>query len=221
MINNDWDNLLKPEFQKSYFIALVQKVKDQYAIGDCYPPINKVFDALRKTSFAATKVVILGQDPYHNPNEAMGLCFSVPEGIAFPPSLANILTELNHDLGYEIPQSGDLSKWADQGVLLLNTILSVSRNKPLSHQNLGWLTFTDHIISLLNTKPGPMVFVLWGSHARSKKVLLNNPQHLIIENVHPSPLSAYRGFFGSKPFSKINTYLLQNGVAPIDFNLCH
>ena len=221
MINNDWDELLKSEFQKPYFFDLVQKVKIEYAKGDCYPPINQIFTALRKTAYSATKVVILGQDPYHNPNEAMGLCFSVPKGVVFPPSLQNIFTELKHDLGYEIPKSGDLSKWANNGVLLLNTILSVERNHPLSHQFIGWLTFTDYIISLLNTKPEPLVFVLWGQHARSKKALLNNPKHLIIENVHPSPLSAYRGFFDSKPFSQINNYLLQNGVSPIDFDLSH
>jgi len=219
MIHNDWDDLLKEEFQKPYFQTLTQAVKSEYEKGPCFPPIHMVFNALRNTSFADTKVVILGQDPYHNFNEAMGLCFSVPDGVAIPPSLQNIFTELHSDIGIAIPSSGDLTPWTKQGVLLLNTILSVRKNQPLSHQSLGWETFTDHIISLLNEKDAPLVFVLWGSHARSKKVFLNNPKHLIIENVHPSPLSVYRGFFGSKPFSKINQFLIKNGMKPIDFDL--
>lgn len=221
MTHNDWDRLLQPEFQKPYFQKLTETVKYEYTMDECYPPIHMVFNALRNTSYQDTKVVILGQDPYHNPKEAMGLCFSVPKGVAIPPSLQNIFTELNQDLGVPIPASGDLTYWAKQGVLLLNTIMSVRRNQPLSHQSLGWEVFTDHIISLLNEKDSPVVFVLWGSHARSKKSLLNNPKHLIIENVHPSPLSVYRGFFGSKPFSKINRFLVQNGLKPIDFDLTH
>jgi uracil-DNA glycosylase len=219
MTNNDWDELLKPEFQKPYFVPLVNSVKAEYAAHPCFPPIHMVFNALRHTAYQDVKVVILGQDPYHNPGEAMGLCFSVPAGVPFPPSLENILTELSSDLGCPNPVSGDLTKWTAEGVLLLNTILSVRKNSPLSHQNLGWQTFTDHIITLLDQKDTPIVFVLWGSHARSKKILLRNPRHLIIENVHPSPLSAYRGFFGSRPFSKINDYLVKNGVKPIDFDL--
>jgi len=219
MINNDWDDLLAAEFKKPYFLTLVQTIKTAYAEGPCYPPIHAVFQALRLTAYADCKVVILGQDPYHNPGEAMGLCFSVPAGIPLPPSLQNILTELSSDLGCKLPTSGDLSKWAHQGVLLLNTILTVGKNHPLSHQNLGWETFTDHVISLLDHKPGPLVFVLWGSQAKSKKSLLSNPDHLVIENVHPSPLSVYRGFYGSRPFSHINAYLIKSGVKPIDFDL--
>jgi uracil-DNA glycosylase len=221
MINNDWDNLLKDEFQKPYFLSLTTSIKDEYAHHICYPPINHVFDALRLTAYQDVKVVILGQDPYHNPGEAMGLCFSVPEGIPIPPSLMNILTELKADLGCEIPLSGDLTKWGKEGVLLLNTILSVRKNQPLSHRLYGWETLTDAIIQLLNQKQEPMVFVLWGSHARSKKILLNNAKHLIIENVHPSPLSTYRGFFGSRPFSKINQFLRSQNSSPIDFDLNH
>lgn len=219
MIGNDWDALLEGEFREPYFRDLVKTVKEEYARHACHPPIHMVFNALRKTPFSSVKAVILGQDPYHQPGQAMGLCFSVPAGIPFPPSLENIFTELQSDLGCPKPTSGDLSKWAAEGVLLLNTILSVRENSPLSHQDLGWQTFTDGIIKMLDAKSEPLVFVLWGSHARSKKVLLQNPAHLVIENVHPSPLSAYRGFFGSRPFSQINAYLLKNGVKPIDFDL--
>lgn len=219
MIGNDWDGLLAGEFAEPYFKELVQTVKGEYARHLCHPPIHMVFNALRKTPFSAVKAVILGQDPYHQPGQAMGLCFSVPSGVPFPPSLENIFQELQSDLGCPKPVSGDLSKWAAEGVLLLNTILSVRENSPLSHQDLGWQTFTDRIIRMLDAKPEPLVFVLWGSHARSKKALLQNPAHLVIENVHPSPLSAYRGFFGSRPFSQINAYLLRHGVKPIDFDL--
>jgi len=219
MTHNDWDDLLRSEFQKPYFLDLAKTVQAEYAAGPCYPPIHMVFNALRQTAFHDVKVVILGQDPYHNPGEAMGLCFSVPAGVPFPPSLDNILTELTSDLGCPKPASGDLTKWTHEGVLLLNTILSVRKNHPLSHQDLGWQTFTDHIISLLDRKEAPVVFVLWGSHARSKKILLHNPRHLVLENVHPSPLSAYRGFFGSRPFSKINDFLVKNGASPVDFDL--
>jgi len=221
MIGNDWDALLDPEFRKPYFQDLVRRVKSEYAASTCYPPIHSVFQALRETAFRDTKVVLLGQDPYHQPGQAMGLCFSVPEGGELPPSLDNIFTELVNDLGVPRPHSGDLTRWARRGVLLLNTILSVRRGAPLSHQGLGWESFTDHIITRLNEKPGPLVFVLWGSQARSKKALLSHPDHLIIENVHPSPLSAYRGFFGSKPFSRINAYLSAHGADPIDFDLTH
>ncbi len=219
MLNNDWDDLLKDEFQKPYFITLVNDIKEEYSKHICYPPIHDVFHALRKTSWKDTKVLILGQDPYHNPGQAMGLSFSVPKGIAFPPSLQNIFTELTTDLGIKMPTSGDLTRWSEQGVLLLNAILSVRQNQPLSHQKTGWIQFTDHIISLLGQKEEPMVFVLWGSFARSKKNLIQLPHHLIIENVHPSPLSSYRGFFGSKPFSKINQFLVSSHQKPINFTL--
>ncbi len=219
MLNNDWDDLLKAEFKQDYFLKLVENIQEEYRLYTCYPPIHDVFHALRLTAYKDTKVLILGQDPYHNPNQAMGLAFSVNKDVALPPSLVNIFAELNSDLGYKIPISGDLSAWAKNGVLLLNAILSVRKNQPLSHQKYDWTRFTDYIIKLLNEKETPLVFVLWGSFARSKKQLITNPIHLIIENVHPSPLSAYRGFFGSKPFSKINAFLVKSGQAPIDFKL--
>ncbi len=219
MIGNDWDTLLEDEFNKPYFIACKSKVIEDYKKYTCYPPIHNVFDAFRLSSYKETKVLILGQDPYHNPAQAMGLAFSVPKGIKVPPSLVNIYQELHNDLACEIPKSGDLTGWGKQGVLLLNAILSVRLNSPLSHKDFGWTTFTDHIIEMLNEKKQPMVFVLWGSFARSKKKLITNKHHLIVENVHPSPLSAYRGFFHSKPFSTINHFLKSTNQTPIDFCL--
>ncbi|XFA99670.1 uracil-DNA glycosylase [Candidatus Izemoplasma sp. B36] len=219
MINNDWDIILEEEFNKPYFIECKEKVIEDYKKHICYPPINKVFDAFRLSSYKDTKVLILGQDPYHNPNQAMGLAFSVPKGIAIPPSLVNIYTELNNDLGCKKPTHGDLTSWGKSGVLLLNAILSVRKNQPLAHKDYGWMTFTDNIIKLLNEKQTPVVFVLWGSFARSKKKLITNSRHLIIENVHPSPLSSYRGFFNSSPFSKINHFLEATNQTPIDFCL--
>ncbi len=219
MIGNDWDKILNTEFEKPYFIELKNKVIEDYKNHVCYPPINMVFDAFRLSSYQDTKVLILGQDPYHNPKQAMGLAFSVPDGVDIPPSLVNIYKELHSDIGCERPKSGDLTEWGRSGVLLLNAILSVRKNQPLSHSDFGWTIFTDNIISLLNDKTTPMIFVLWGSFARSKKRLIKNPIHLIIENVHPSPLSSYRGFFGAKPFSKINEFLIQTNQKPINFCL--
>ncbi len=219
MIGNDWDRLLEDEFGKEYFQKLTKDIVAEYRRYTCYPPIHDVFNALRLTSYAHTKVLLLGQDPYHNPGQAMGLAFSVNKGVPLPPSLENIFKELRSDIGCQAPQSGDLTPWAKQGVLLLNAILSVRSYRALSHQQYGWAVFTDHIISLLNEKKTPVVFVLWGSFARSKKVLITNPIHHIIENVHPSPLSASRGFFGARPFSKINQFLTETGQKPIDFCL--
>jgi len=219
VLDNDWRVLLEPEFAKPYFIELTARVKDAYLAGPCYPPINQVFNAFRRTPYASVKVVILGQDPYHNPGEAMGLCFSVPDGVPLPPSLQNILKELRDDLGIAPPRSGDLTAWADRGVLLLNTIMTVEEHRPLSHKNIGWVTFTDRVISLLNDHPEPLAFVLWGANARSKKALLTNPRHLVLESPHPSPLSANNGFFGSRPFSKINRFLETTGRGPVDFDL--
>jgi uracil-DNA glycosylase len=219
MLNNDWDVILQPTFQEPYFVELVRSVKDEYRQYPCYPPINDVFHALRLTSFEATKVVILGQDPYHNPGEAMGLAFSVPAGTALPPSLQNIFAELQTDLGVPLPKSGDLSEWAKQGVLLINAVMTVRQHQPASHQRLGWLTFTDLLLTLLNAKTTPVVFVLWGNFARGKRALLTNPIHLVLESAHPSPLSAYRGFFGSKPYSSINRFLVSTGQRPIDFSI--
>lgn len=217
MLNNDWDALLQPTFQEPYFVELVRQVKDEYRQYPCYPPLTDVFHALRLTSFEATKVVILGQDPYHNPGEAMGLAFSVPGSTPVPPSLQNIFAELQTDLGIPLPASGDLTEWAKQGVLLINAVMTVRQHQPASHQRLGWLTFTDHILTLLNAKTTPVVFVLWGNFARGKRALLTNPIHLVLESAHPSPLSAYRGFFESKPFSRINRFLVSTGQRPIDF----
>jgi uracil-DNA glycosylase len=218
MLNNDWDEILAPVFQESWFKELTARVKQAYASARCYPPIHSVFHALRLTSYASTRVVILGQDPYHQPGQAMGLAFSVPQGTPLPPSLENIFAELESDLGVPKSASGDLTRWARQGVLLLNASLSVEEGKPTSHAGYGWQTFTDRILELLNNKTTPVVFILWGSYARSKKALLSNPIHHVIESAHPSPLSAYRGFFGSKPFSKTNGFLFRAGLPPIDWN---
>lgn len=217
MIGNDWDILLEDEFNRQYFKELKTRIIEDYNASACYPPIHNVFDAFRLSSYENTKVLILGQDPYHNPKQAMGLAFSVPDGIKPPPSLVNIYKELVSDLECEKPKNGDLTVWGKSGVLLLNAILTVKENQPLSHKDYGWISFTDHIIKMLNDKKTPVVFVLWGSFARSKKTLITNPSHLIIENVHPSPLSAYRGFFQSKPFSTINHFLERTNQQPIDF----
>ncbi|MBN2504623.1 MAG: uracil-DNA glycosylase [Bacilli bacterium] len=219
MINNDWDELLGAEFAKPYFLKLVEDIKEEYLQHTCYPPINQVFNAFRLTPYKDVKVLLLGQDPYPNPNQAMGLAFSVNDGIALPKSLINIYMELSSDLQIKTPASGNLTGWARNGVLLLNAILSVRQGEPLSHQKYDWTTFTDEVIKLLNQKTTPIVFVLWGNYARSKKQLITNPIHLVIENVHPSPLSASRGFFGARPFSKINDFLRSTNQEPIDFSL--
>ncbi len=219
MINNDWDELLAMEFRKPYFLKLVDDIKQEYREYTCYPPISHVFNAFRFTPYEKVKVLILGQDPYPNPDQAMGLAFSVNKGIELPKSLQNIFQELISDLGISYPISGDLTPWAKEGVLLLNAILSVRRGMPASHQKYGWTTFTDEVIRMLDEKKTPMVFVLWGNYARSKKPLIKSDRHLIIENVHPSPLSASRGFFGARPFSRINAFLETTGQKPIDFRL--
>jgi uracil-DNA glycosylase len=216
LFNNDWDFVLNGEISKSYFKKLLKDVEREYDNYICYPPKEQLFNAFCLTSFANTKVLILGQDPYHNPKQAMGLAFSVNKGIKLPPSLENIFKELNSDLGIK-NESGDLTTWAKSGVLLLNAILSVRQNQPLSHAQIGWQTFTDQIISILNKKEEPMVFVLWGAYARTKKKLITDRKHFIIENVHPSPLSSYRGFFNSKPFSKINAFLKLTNQQEINF----
>lgn len=206
MINKKWDIVLKEELKKEYFRNLGIFVKKEYKEKTIFPPYQNIFDALRFTDYDDVKVVILGQDPYHGLGEAHGLSFSVKEGISMPPSLQNIFKELYNDLGIKRNKS-DLTDWAKEGVLLLNSIMTVEKDKPLSHKDRGWEIFTDNIISKLNDREDPVIFVLWGSFARSKKVLITNSRHKIIESVHPSPLSAHRGFFGSKPFSKINKYL--------------
>lgn len=206
MINKNWDIVLKSELKKEYFKKLGSFIKEEYNKKIIYPPYNKIFDSLRLTDYDKVKVVILGQDPYHGENEAHGLSFSVKQGVKMPPSLFNIFKELYNDLSIKRTNT-DLTDWAKQGVLLLNSILTVEKDIPLSHKNKGWETFTDNIIKILNEREEPVIFLLWGSYARSKKYLITNKQHKIIESVHPSPLSANRGFFGSKPFSKINNQL--------------
>ena len=206
MINKKWDIVLKDEFKKEYFRNLGIFVKNEYKTKTVFPSYENIFDALRFTDYDEVKVVILGQDPYHGLGEAHGLSFSVREGIKMPPSLQNIFKELYSDLGIKRTKS-DLTDWAKEGVLLLNSIMTVVKDTPLSHKNKGWEIFTDTVISKLNEREEPVIFLLWGSFARSKKELITNKQHKIIESVHPSPLSANRGFFGSKPFSKINNYL--------------
>ena len=214
MINKKWDIVLKDELKKDYFKNLGIFVKKEYKTKRIFPPYNNIFDALRYTDYDDVKVVILGQDPYHGLGEAHGLSFSVHQNVAMPPSLQNIFKELENDLKIKRSNS-DLTDWAKQGVLLLNSIMTVEMDKPLSHQNKGWEIFTDNIIKLLNKRDKPVIFVLWGSFARSKKSLIDENKHYIIESVHPSPLSAYRGFFGSKPFSKINNYLKKNNIEEI------
>ena len=209
LINKKWDIILEPEFKQDYFKKLGIFVKQEYKSKTCFPPYSHIFDALRFTDYDDVKVVILGQDPYHGLGEANGLSFSVNSNIPNPPSLQNIFKELEDDLGIKRDES-DLSDWAKEGVLLLNSIMTVEKDKPLSHKDKGWEIFTDNIIKYLNEREDPVIFLLWGSFARSKKSLITNKRHYIIESVHPSPLSAYRGFFGSKPFSKINKILESN-----------
>lgn len=214
MINKKWDIILKDEFKKDYFRNLGCFVKSEYKKHICYPKYSDVFNALRFTDYDEVKVVILGQDPYHGEGEAHGLSFSVHDDVKRPPSLNNILKELNSDLG--IVRSGnELTDWAKQGVLLLNSVLTVVKDTPLSHKGKGWEIFTDNIIRYLNDRNEPIVFILWGSYARSKKELITNKKHFIIESAHPSPLSASRGFFGSRPFSRANDFLVKNGISPI------
>lgn len=216
MINKNWDKVLENEFKKDYFKNLGLFVKDEYKNKIVYPEYNDIFNALRYTDYNEVKAVILGQDPYHGEGEAHGLSFSVREGVKMPPSLINIFKELESDLGIKRDVS-DLTDWAKKGVFLLNSIMTVVKDSPLSHKEKGWEVFTDNIIKYLNERNEPIVFLLWGSYARSKKILITNKRHLILESVHPSPLSAYRGFFGSKPFSKINSFLEKNNIEKIEW----
>ena len=219
MIGNDWDILLQDEYQKEYFKKLLDFVKKEYQTKTIYPKQNEVFNAFRYTSFDNVKVVILGQDPYHGPNQAEGLSFSVSNEVLKPPSLQNIFKELESDLGISFPKSNSLKPWAKQGVLLLNAVLTVEEHKPTSHKDKGWETFTDDIIKILNNKQEPVVFILWGAYARNKKSLITNSKHLIIESAHPSPFSARNGFFGSKPFSRTNKFLRENNLKEIDWRV--
>ena len=217
MINKNWDVILKDEFKKEYFKKLGIFVKSEYKNKICFPKYEDLFNALRYIDYNDVKVVILGQDPYHGINEAHGLSFSVKDNVKRPPSLNNIFKELESDLGIK-KTNNDLTNWAKQGVLLLNSIMSVVKDSPLSHKEKGWEIFTDNIIKKLNEREKPMVFILWGGYARSKKQLITNKNHYIIESVHPSPLSAYHGFFGSRPFSKANNFLIKNNIEPIDWS---
>lgn len=216
MIGNDWDDILKDEFRKKYFLELINKINNDYRHKNVYPKYEDIFNALKLTPYNKVKVVILGQDPYHGYNQAHGLSFSVNDNVLRPPSLNNIIKELYSDLGI-LKKNNNLTSWALEGVLLLNSILTVEENKPLSHKDYGWMLFTDEIIKKLNSREDPVIFILWGNYAKSKKVYINNSKHYIIESNHPSPLSASRGFFGSKPFSKVNIILEQLGKKKIDW----
>lgn len=219
MPTTDWNPVLRAELTKPYWAPLQEFMRAERERYPVYPPHDQVFAALHLTPYADTRVVILGQDPYHGPRQAHGLCFSVADGVPPPPSLVNIFKELRDDLGVEPPRSGNLERWARQGVLLLNTTLTVRGGAAASHQGKGWETFTDEVIRAVDAKPHPVVFILWGGHARRKKALVDTTRHTIIESAHPSPLSAHNGFFGSKPFSRTNAALQTAGLAPIDWRL--
>lgn len=214
VLESSWNEILLNEFQKPYFIELVKYINIEYSKFKCFPPENQIFEAFNKTKLKDVKVVILGQDPYHGLNQAHGLCFSVPDGISLPPSLKNIFKELESDVKC-VKNSGNLTSWTSQGVFLLNSTLTVREAQAGSHQNQGWERFTDEIIKLISTKKENVVFILWGSYAHKKSKLIDQEKHLVIKGVHPSPLSSYRGFFGSKPFSKTNEYLIKHQLEPI------
>jgi uracil-DNA glycosylase len=216
-IEESWKKKLLPEFDKSYFVDLTSFVKDEYSKHIVYPPGKEIFSAFAHCPFDQVKVVIIGQDPYHGANQANGLCFSVKDGIKMPPSLVNIFKELADDLGKDIPPSGNLERWADQGVLLLNATLTVRASSPGSHQNRGWETFTDEVIKLVSAEKEHVVFILWGAYAQRKGSVIDKSKHFVIESPHPSPFSAHSGFFGSKPFSKTNEYLQSKGLKEVDW----
>lgn len=218
-ISNDWAKYLQPEYKKPYYRDLYLKINEEYRTRKIFPPADDIFNAFHLTPLANVKAVILGQDPYHNDGQAHGLCFSVKPPVAPPPSLVNIYQELHDDLGCYIPNNGYLNKWAEQGVLMLNTVLTVRAHQANSHRGIGWEEFTDAAIRILNEQNRPIVFILWGRPAQMKEKMLTNPNHLILKAPHPSPLSAYRGFFGSKPFSKTNDFLKAHGVEPIDWQI--
>lgn len=219
LLGNTWDGLLYSEFQKEYYIKLREFLKNEYATQTIYPEMGNIFNALKYTAYEDVKAVILGQDPYHGPNQAHGLCFSVQKGVKAPPSLQNMFKELNSDLGIPIPKNGELTSWARQGVLLLNTVLTVRAGQANSHKGMGWEIFTDRVIELLNMREKPIVFLLWGGPAKTKSKLITNPNHHILSTVHPSPLSAYNGFFGCKHFSKTNEILRSMGEKEIDWGI--
>ncbi len=216
-ISGDWQEALRDEFKKEYYKKLYAKVKEEYQTHTVFPPADDIFNAFHYTPLHDVKVVIFGQDPYHNVGQAHGLCFSVKKGVDIPPSLVNIYKELQDDIGCAVPSHGYLTAWAKQGVLMMNTVLTVRAHQANSHQGIGWEEFTNAAIRVLNEQDRPIVFILWGRPAQMKKSMLNNPKHLILEAPHPSPLSSYRGFFGSKPFSKANAFLKEHGVGEIDW----
>ncbi|MEJ8304314.1 uracil-DNA glycosylase [Saccharibacillus sacchari] len=219
MFGNDWDEVLKDEIRQPYFEELMQRVEEEYRTHTVYPPEPLLFQALKLTPFAAVKAVILGQDPYHGPGQAHGLSFSVLPGVRIPPSLRNMYKELASDLGIEAPDHGYLIHWAEQGVLLLNTVLTVQEGKAASHQKLGWQRFTDAVIRAVGEREQPAVFILWGAHAQKKEALIDAERHAVLKSVHPSPLSARGGFFGSKPYSQSNDYLNSHGIQPINWEI--
>lgn len=219
ILKNDWDDALAQEFDKPYYQSLRQFLLNEYKTRTIFPGMYDIFNALHYTPLSKVKVLLLGQDPYHNVNQAHGLSFSVLPGQQIPPSLQNIYKELKEDLGIEPPHHGYLKKWADEGVLLLNTVLTVRAHEANSHKGMGWETFTDAVIEAINVQDRPIVIFLWGRPAQNKQKMLNNPKHLVLKAPHPSPLSAYRGFFGSKPFSKANDFFVAHGIAPIDWQI--
>lgn len=218
-LGNDWDEILKEEWKKDYYLNLRKNLIHEYKNHTIYPSMYDIFNALKKVPYKDVKVVILGQDPYHGQGQAHGFSFSVQKGVKTPPSLLNIYKELHDDLGLYIPNNGNLIKWADQGVLLLNSTLTVRAHQANSHKDIGWSFLTDNIIKLLNDREKPIVFLLWGKFAQSKESLITNKRHLIIKSAHPSPFAAHRGFFGSKPFSKTNNFLIKNNMSPIDWQI--
>lgn len=219
MIGNSWDEILKDEYQKDYFKNIAMFVNKEYREKTIFPPKSNILRAFKLTDYDNVKVVILGQDPYHGINEANGLAFSVSKGVRLPPSLQNIYKELYNDLGITVSTNGDLEKWAREGVLLLNSVFTVEKDKPASHKNIGWEQFSDEVIKKVNEKTTPVVFILWGNFAKSKAKYITNPIHLVITSPHPSPFSAYSGFFGSKPFSRTNEFLRKNNIKEIDWEI--
>lgn len=218
-LGNEWDSLLAEEFEKEYYLQLREFLRQEYQTNRIYPPMEDIFNAFKYTSYSDVKIVILGQDPYHGEGQAHGMCFSVRPNVPMPPSLQNIFAELHDDIGMFAPHSGYLVPWAREGVLLMNTVLTVRDSQPNSHKGKGWEILTDRIITLLGQREQPIVFLLWGSHARKKKELITGSQHLILECAHPSPLSAYRGFFGCGHFSQANQFLYDHGITPVDWNV--
>ncbi|MFA6866223.1 MAG: uracil-DNA glycosylase [Clostridia bacterium] len=218
-LGNDWDAILSDEFNKDYYHILKGFLANEYKCETIYPNMYDIFNAFKTTSYADTKIVIIGQDPYHQPNQAHGLCFSVKDGVRLPPSLKNVYREINNDLGIQMSNSGNLMPWAQQGVLLLNTLLTVREGKPMSHKGYGWEQFNNAVLEILNKRDKPIIFMLWGNPAKEKEKFITNPNHIILKASHPSPLGAYHGFFGCKHFSKANEILFSLGQKPINWKI--